>query len=154
MADGSVRLFLSCVSDEFAVYRDALRHALTGSDVEVKIQEDFKNSGGDTLKMLEDYIGRCQAVVHFLGDMKGSAPAKVSVEDLLKRRPDFEGELARRGLPREALNALTYTQWEAWLAIGLGKDLLIVELGVKFVAARSSNRPKPQRPRSPPTGRG
>ena len=131
MADGSVRLFLSCVSDEFAVYRDALRHALTGSDVEVKIQEDFKNSGGDTLKMLEDYIGRCQAVVHFLGDMKGSAPAKVSVEDLLKRRPDFEGELARRGLPREALNALTYTQWEAWLAIGLGKDLLIVELGVR-----------------------
>jgi len=127
MADPSVRLFLSCVSDEFGAYRDALRKALTGPDVAVKIQEDFKNRGGDTLKMLEDYIEHCHAVVHFLGDMTGSAPAAVSVDDLLKRRPGLEAELARRGFPREALNALTYTQWEAWLAIGLGKDLLIVE---------------------------
>ena len=51
----------------------------------------------------------------------------MSVEDLLKRRPGLEAELARRGLKRDDLAAFSYTQWEAWLAVGLGKDLLMVE---------------------------
>ena len=54
MADQGVTLFLSCMSDEFGVYRDALRHALTRPNVDVKIQEDFKALGSDTLSMLED----------------------------------------------------------------------------------------------------
>ena len=37
----AVRLFLSCVSDEFGGYRDSLRRALTRPSVEVKIQEEF-----------------------------------------------------------------------------------------------------------------
>ena len=49
----AVQLFLSCVSDEFGGYRDALRGALTRPNVEVKIQEDFKALGGDTLIKLE-----------------------------------------------------------------------------------------------------
>ena len=49
MAGHSVKLFLSCVSDEFGGYRDVLRRALTRPNVEVKIQEDFKALGGDTL---------------------------------------------------------------------------------------------------------
>jgi hypothetical protein len=52
MAD--VKLFLSCVSDEFGDYREAVRHALTHKRVEVKIQEDFRLPGRDTLAMLED----------------------------------------------------------------------------------------------------
>ncbi len=71
MADRGVKLFLSCVSGEFGVYRDALRHALTRPNVEVKIQEDFKALGGDTLRMLEEYIAQCEAVVHFAGEMAG-----------------------------------------------------------------------------------
>ena len=144
MAGESVRLFLSCVSDEFGAYRDSLRGALTRPNVEVKIQEDFKALGGDTLHMLEDYIARCEAVVHFLGDMTGSSPATFSVEDLLKRRPGLEEELARTGLKRDDLGALSYTQWEAWLAVGLGKKLLIVEpapgveRGEKFAATAES----------------
>jgi hypothetical protein len=42
MPNPSVKLLLSCVSDEFAGYRDALRGALTRPNVEVKVQEDFK----------------------------------------------------------------------------------------------------------------
>ena len=83
MANPSVKLFLSCVSDEFGDYRDALRRALTRPNVEVKIQEDFKALGGDTLRMLEDYIAQCEAVVHFVGEMAGSTPAASSVDDLL-----------------------------------------------------------------------
>ena len=126
MGGENVKLFLSCVSDEFGAYRDELRRKLTRPNVEVKIQEDFKLLGGDTLKMLEDYIAQCEAVVHFVGDMAGSSPAPTTVDDLLTRRPDLAARLADKGMLREALASLTYTQWEAWLAIGFGKDLIIV----------------------------
>jgi hypothetical protein len=137
MADHGVRLFLSCVSGEFGDYRDALSHPLTRPNVEVKIQEHFKALGGDTLKMLEDYIARCEAVVHFVGDMAGSTPAASSVDDFLKRRPDLESRLRDKGLARDALRSLTYTQWEAWLAVALDKDLVIV--GPAEVVERGPN---------------
>ena len=79
------------------------RQALTRPNVEIKIQEDFKILGGDTLAMLEDYIERCDAVVHFVGEMAGSAPAATSVDDLLRRRPDLAARLADKGMGREAL---------------------------------------------------
>jgi len=126
VADNSVKLFLSCVSNEFGAYRDALRRALTLPNVEVKIQEDFKPQGGDTLGMLEDYIAKCDAIVHFVGDMVGSAPAPPSVDDLLARQTGLAAALAAKGLTREALGSLTYTQWEAWLAIAFDRKLLIV----------------------------
>ena len=92
-----------------------------------KIQEDFKALGGDTLQMLAEYVEQCEAVVHFVGDMAGSTPAASSVDDLLRRRPELETRLSEKGLGQDALLGLTYTQWEAWLAIGFDKDLLIVE---------------------------
>ena len=52
----TVKIFLSTVSDEFRTYRDALRTDLTRHNVEVKVQEDFKDLGGDTLDKLDVYI--------------------------------------------------------------------------------------------------
>ena len=121
MAD--VKLFLSCVSAEFGVYRDALRRALTLPNVDGQDLGGFKPLGGDTLHLLEDYIEDCEAVVHFVGEMAGSTPASISVEDLLARRPGLEDRLARKGIARQALASLTYAQWEAWLAIGFDRDL-------------------------------
>jgi tetratricopeptide (TPR) repeat protein len=72
--------------------------------------------------MLQEYIEGCDVVVHFAGDMAGSAPAPSSVDDLLRRRPELAARLAEKGMDREALGRLTYTQWEAWLAIGFNKD--------------------------------
>jgi tetratricopeptide (TPR) repeat protein len=120
MAD--VKLFLSSVSDEFGDYRDELRGALTRPNVEVKIQEDFQPLGGDTLAMLETYVESCDVVVHFFGDLAGSAPKPSSVDDLLRRRPELAVRLTEKGMDRAALGRLTYTQWEAWLAIGFNKD--------------------------------
>ena len=40
-----VRIFLSTVSAEFRDYREQLRHDLTRHNVEVKVQEDFKDLG-------------------------------------------------------------------------------------------------------------
>ena len=93
MAD--VKLFLSCVSDEFGDYREKLRDRLKRLHVEIEIQETFKARGGDTLALLEEYIEGCDAVVHFVGDMAGSAPPATSVDDLLKRRPELKRRACR-----------------------------------------------------------
>jgi hypothetical protein len=146
MPNPSVKLFLSCVSGEFGAYRDTLRRALTRPNVEVKIQEDFKALGGDTLKMLAEYIEQCEAVVHFIGDMAGATPAASSVKDFLRRSPELQTRLAEKGLGHDVLITLTYTQWEAWLAVGFDKDLLIVapaptvERGPNFTATEASRK--------------
>ena len=72
----SISIFLSTVSDEFCAYRDQLRSDLTRHNVEVKVQEDFKALGGDTLDKLDVYIAHCDAVVHLAGDMTGSDPGE------------------------------------------------------------------------------
>jgi hypothetical protein len=72
----TIRVFLSTVSDEFRVYRDQLRSDLTRPNVEVKVQEDFKDLGGVTLENLDAYIKACDAVIHLLGDMTGAAAGR------------------------------------------------------------------------------
>jgi tetratricopeptide (TPR) repeat protein len=132
MAAEGVRIFLSCVSDEFREDRDALRYALMRPNVEVKIQEDFKALGGDTLMRLGAYIGRCEAVVHIVGNMTGSAPGEFGLQALLSRHPDIKSKLPPLGVAIDAGSAISYTQWEAWLALYYDRDLIIAapELGV------------------------
>ena len=52
----SVSIFLSTVSDEFRSYPDLLRSDLTRHNVEMKVKEDFKDLGGNTLGKLDVYI--------------------------------------------------------------------------------------------------
>ena len=77
-----VRIFLSTVSDEFRDYRDQLRHDLTRHNVEVKVQEDFKDSGTVTLDKLDLYIANCDAVVHLVGDMTGADAKPLSTKSV------------------------------------------------------------------------
>ena len=78
-----IRLFLSTVSDEFRAYRDQLRGDLTRHNVEVKVQEDFKDLGGLTLDKLDVYIKACDAVVHLVGDMTGADAKEFSTKAIL-----------------------------------------------------------------------
>ena len=80
--------FLSTVSDEFRSYRDLLVHDLTRHNVAVKVQEDFKDLGGDTLDKLGTYIADCDAVVHLVGDMCGAASDEAQQCALLARYPE------------------------------------------------------------------
>ena len=120
-----ISVFLSTVSDEFLAYRKQLKGDLTRHNVAVKVQEDFKDLGGDTLDKLDTYIANCDAVVHLVGDMTGSAPAAVEEQALIGRHPDLAerlpplGEALKNGVP------ISYTQWEAWLALYHGRPLLI-----------------------------
>jgi hypothetical protein len=123
----SVKIFLSTVSDEFRAYRDQLRSDLTRHNVEVKAQEDFKDLGGDTLDKLNIYIESCDAVVHLVGDMTGSAPLKRDVDALLAKYSDLAAKLPPLD---EALRngvGVSYTQWEALLALYHRKLLLIAK---------------------------
>jgi tetratricopeptide (TPR) repeat protein len=90
--------------------------------------------------MLDQYIAGCEAVVHFVGQMTGSAPAPVSVEGLFQRHPGFETRLAQLGVASETVHAISYTQWEAWLALLHGKDLVIVTLAPS-VAPDAKSKP-------------
>ncbi len=88
MGGENVKLFLSCVSDEFGAEREALRHELTGLTVDVAIQEDFVALGVSTLAKVDAYIQQCDVVVHLAGDMAGAAPRPASVDGFLKSKGD------------------------------------------------------------------
>jgi tetratricopeptide (TPR) repeat protein len=123
----SVKIFLSTVSDEFRTYRDQLRSDLTRHNVEVKVQEDFVDLGGDTLDKLDAYIAHCDAVVHLVGYMTGSGPGEHALAALRAKYPDLVEKLPPL---REALGnrgAVSYTQWEAWLALYHRRLLFIAE---------------------------
>jgi hypothetical protein len=102
--------------------------------VEVKVQEDFKNLGGDTLDKLDVYIKHCDAVVHLIGSMTGADPAKRELHALLTKYPDLGNELPPLDEVLKTGIAVSYTQWEAWLALYHGKRLLIAK------AAESAER--------------
>ncbi|MBS0299822.1 MAG: tetratricopeptide repeat protein [Proteobacteria bacterium] len=121
-----VRIFLSTVSAEFRSYRDALRRDLERPNVTVKVQEDFIATGTETLAKLDDYIRQCDAVIHLVGDMTGALAQAPSLVLIKARYPD----LAQRLPPLSSClqpdaPALSYTQWEAWLALYHRKPLII-----------------------------
>lgn len=121
-----VRLFISAVSKEFLSYRDALRKALQRHNVTAHIQEDFIAGGLPTLDKLDLYIRDCDAVIHLAGDMTGAMAKPASLEiirklcpSLAERIPEIETAFDGGGLQ------ISYTQWEAYLAVYHGKELLI-----------------------------
>ena len=121
----SVRIFLSTVSGEFRDYRDQLRRDLTRHNVEVKVQEDFKDFGTVTLDKLDVYITNCDAVVHLVGNRTGAAAKPESTKLMLAKYPDLPGRLPPLQQPLADGLAISYTQWEAWLALYHGKLLVI-----------------------------
>ena len=123
----SVKIFLSTVSDEFRAYREQLRSDLTRHNVEVKVQEDFKDLGGDTLDKLDVYIAECDAVVHLAGDMTGAAPGEQALRALRSKFPDLPDKLPPLGEALQSGAGVSYTQWEAWLALYHGKLLVIAK---------------------------
>ena len=120
-----VNIFLSTVSDEFRRYRDLLRSDLTRHNVDVKVQEDFKDLGGETLDKLDVYITHCDAVVHLVGDMTGAYPGERGLSALLAKYPDLPTKLPPLGAALNDGAGVSHTQWEAWLALYHDKHLFI-----------------------------
>lgn len=120
------RIFLSASSAEFRSYRDALRHDLDRPNVTVKVQEDFIAAGTPTLDKLDTYVANCDAVLHLVGDMTGALAQPSSLAVIRERYPDFAARVPALAAHLQADSpALSYTQWEAWLAIYHRKVLVI-----------------------------
>jgi hypothetical protein len=134
----SAKIFLSTVSDEFRAYRDQLRSDLTRPNVEVKVQEDFKDHGRGTLDALDAYIAHGDAVVHLAGDMTGFAPGDPALSALRAKYRDLADKLPPLGKALQSGAGVSYTQWEAWLALYHGKLLFIAERGPKHKATDAS----------------
>jgi Domain of unknown function (DUF4062) len=121
-----VRIFLSTVSNEFRSCRDRLAEKLKRPNLSVHVQEDFIAAGTETLDKLDDYIRECEAVVHLVGDMTGAMASPSAVAAITERYPDLGSrfpplaETLSTGVPQ-----LSYTQWEAFLALYHGKILII-----------------------------
>jgi hypothetical protein len=120
-----IQLFLSTVSAEFLSYRESLRHLLTRHNVEVKAQEDFIVTGDETLEMLDTYIQGCDGVIHLVGDMTGALAKPQSVEAIAKKYPELASRFPLGEFLQSDGPSLSYTQWEAWLALLHGKPLFI-----------------------------
>jgi hypothetical protein len=130
-ADMSISIFLSTVSDEFRLYRDQLRTDLTRHNVEVKVQEDFKGLGGDTLNKLDVYIAHCDAVVHLGGEMTGSAPGEREQQALLRKYPNLPARLPTLG------DALRRGHTVGGLARALPRQVAVDSEGGAFSPARA-----------------
>jgi hypothetical protein len=123
----SVKIFISCVTDEFRDYRDQLRTDLTRHNVEVKVQEDFKDYGLTTVENDDVYVRDCDAVIHLVGDMTGAMAQPESTEAILAKYPDLKEKFPPLRELLERGEDISYTQWEAWLALYHGKPLLIAQ---------------------------
>jgi hypothetical protein len=91
------------------------------------VQEDFKDYGGVTLDKLDLYIKACDAVVHLVGDMTGAAAKSESTAAILAKYPSLPEKLHPLRQPLEKHLHISYTQWEAWLALYHDRLLLIAK---------------------------
>jgi hypothetical protein len=122
----SIDIFISAVSDEFGLYREFLNGQLTRQNVAVKVQEDFIPAGTPTVDKLDDYIRKCAAVIHLVGDMTGSWAKAQSLHTFCERYSDLSSRLTPLASSLNSGNPpLSYTQCEAYLAVYHNKPLVI-----------------------------
>ena len=66
-------------------------------------------------------------MVHLAGDMTGSAPREPALRALRAKHPDLADKLPPLGEALQSGAGVSYTQWEAWLALYHGKLLVIAK---------------------------
>ncbi len=123
------RIFLSFVNDQFKDLAHRLHQLLREAEFDVNYQPLMGQVADDTLIKLYDDIARCDLVVHLVGDKPGTTANSRCVLDYFKKHL-VEEFLASESLqPSRALlsdfSKITYTQWEAWIALQLVKGLLV-----------------------------
>ncbi|MBC7965601.1 MAG: hypothetical protein H7Z17_06695 [Fuerstia sp.] len=126
-------IFISCVSDDFEKqharfpgFRSALAAYLRRADCHVKVQEDFRQEGAiDTIQKLANYVRHCRAVLHLVAKAKGAVPDQRDREAFLNSEPNFLQACPELRQQLGECSDLTYTQWEAFLALHYGVNLFV-----------------------------
>jgi hypothetical protein len=91
----------------------------------VKIQEDFRQTPEDTVEKLADYIRTCAAVIHLVGELPGAPANPAAVAAFLAKEPTFLNGHPDLRTALGDLAGVTYTQWEAYLALHYNVSLFI-----------------------------
>ena len=95
------RVFLSAVTREFELARDAVASDLQARDLQLRVQRSFRQEpGSDTLlQLLHDYIRECDAVVCVIGTRSGACPSPAAAAAFAQLLP-------------AGISEASYTQWE------------------------------------------
>jgi hypothetical protein len=141
-----IRIFLSTVSNEFRTYRDRLAEKLKRPNLSVHVQEDFIAAGTETLDKLDDYIRECEAVIHIVGDMTGAMASPRAVAAIKERYPDLVTRFPQLAETLSSTTQLSYTQWEAFLALYHRKIMIIATPAEIQRIGRSMPRAQHSRP--------
>ena len=99
------RVFLSAVTREFELARDAVASDLQARDLQLRVQRSFRQEpGSDTLlQLLHDYIRECDAVVCVIGTRSGACPSPAAAAAFAQLLP-------------AGISEASYTQWEFFFA--------------------------------------
>ena len=108
-------VFISAVTREFGVARDALANKLQARGIVVKVQRSFELGEGSTLDKLHDYIKGCDRVIAVIGTYSGMFPPDDAVTDAF-----------RKMLPAHMTRA-SMTQWEVIFAREYKKQIFFFE---------------------------
>eukprot|EP01035_Chromulina_nebulosa_P033725 gene33725-45166_t len=139
-------VFISATTLDFADARPLVAAKLRLPNLFPHVQEDFVATGTPTLEKLADYIQRSDAVLHLVGPRPGAMAAKDIVTGFVTEHPET-GRALHAVKDIDAILKgdllLSYTQWEALLAIAFGKLLIIATpktWAVDFATAKKAGR--------------
>lgn len=123
----SRRIFLSAASSEFGPLRLKLAALLLRSGINVEHQDIFPQTASDLVRKLGALVRECSLVVHIVGHFPGSVASPTAVVDLLDDVPrrDFLRRFPQLQHELGDLSGITYTQWEAFLALHYGIPVLL-----------------------------
>ncbi len=121
-------IFLSVVNSEYHKLRDLRKFGLERAGYKVVLQPTFPQTATDTISKLSGLIKATDCVVHIVGSQLGSVPNARCQEEFFQSFPDSVPFLGMESLLRQKMkdtSRVTYTQWEAYLAIHHRKPLLV-----------------------------
>ena len=123
------RIFLSCVSSQFADARPKLKQQFAEQGLDLRIQEDFAQAGSayGTLLKIFRFIKEADMVVHLIGAQQPRRVPALVCAELLAALPEFRDWLQNRALLLVfQAGELGYTDFEAYACLYLKKELLLV----------------------------
>lgn len=126
------QVFASCVSNEFEKasapfpgLRSDLRHYLTRAKCSMIVQEDFPQTAVDTVEKLAGLIRESAAVLHLVGELPGAIAEEKAVKAFLAQEPGFLESYPELRSELGNFQGISYTQWEAYLALHYGIPLFV-----------------------------
>jgi hypothetical protein len=99
------RVFLSAVTSEFGMARDAVANDLQARGLQLRVQRSLRQEPGANtlLRLLHDYIRDCSAVVCVIGTRSGARPSPAEAVEFAHLLPS-------------GITEASYTQWEFFFA--------------------------------------